>query len=147
MCYHLNMRSFATGIEIEAAPSVIWELLTDAPGYPGWNSTVARVEGVIAPGGRLKIFTTTAPDRAFPVNVTHFERPMRMVWMGGMPLRLFKAQRIFELAPLASGRNAFAMRETFSGLLAPLITKSIPDLQPAFDAFAADLKRTAERPT
>jgi hypothetical protein len=37
------------------------------------------------------------------------------------------------------------MREEFRGLLAPLITRSIPDLQPAFDTFAADLKRRAER--
>jgi hypothetical protein len=36
------------------------------------------------------------------------------------------------------------MREEFSGLMAPLITRSIPDLQPAFDQFAADLKARAE---
>lgn len=37
------------------------------------------------------------------------------------------------------------MDEAFSGLLAPLITRSIPDLQPAFDTFATDLKRRAEQ--
>ena len=37
------------------------------------------------------------------------------------------------------------MREEFSGLLAPLITRSIPDLQPSFDRFTADLKSRAER--
>jgi hypothetical protein len=36
------------------------------------------------------------------------------------------------------------MEETYRGPLAPLITRSIPDLQPAFDTFAADLKRRAE---
>jgi hypothetical protein len=36
------------------------------------------------------------------------------------------------------------MQERFTGLLAPLIGRSIPDLQPSFDAFAADLKRWAE---
>lgn len=36
------------------------------------------------------------------------------------------------------------MREEFSGLMAPLITRSIPDLQPSFDRFAADLKARAE---
>jgi hypothetical protein len=46
--------------------------------------------------------------------------------------------------PTASGNTGFAMDETYSGLLAPLITKSIPDLQPAFDTFAVDLKRRAE---
>jgi len=36
------------------------------------------------------------------------------------------------------------MREEYSGLMAPMITRSIPDLQPAFDEFAHDLKRAAE---
>jgi hypothetical protein len=40
---------------------------------------------------------------------------------------------------------AFEMRETFSGFLAPLIGRRLPDLQPAFDTFAAALKRVAER--
>lgn len=139
------MKSFATRTEIAASPEVIWSLLTDAPGYPRWSSTVARVEGTIAPGGKLKVFTTATPNRAFALTVTVFERPSRMVWSGGMPLGLFKGERTFGIAPGSGGRTAFSMREAFSGLLAPLITKSIPDLQPAFDAFAADLKRAAER--
>jgi hypothetical protein len=36
------------------------------------------------------------------------------------------------------------MREVYSGLFAPLIGRSIPDLQPAFDEFAAALKKQAE---
>jgi hypothetical protein len=36
------------------------------------------------------------------------------------------------------------MAEEYSGLLAPLISRSIPDLQPAFNAFASDLKTFAE---
>ncbi|MEZ5925579.1 MAG: SRPBCC domain-containing protein [Hyphomicrobiaceae bacterium] len=138
------MKSFAVQVEIAASPDTIWELLTDAPHYPRWNSTVERVEGEIASGGKLKVFTKAAPDRGFPLTVTAFERPGRMVWSGGMPLGLFKGERTYEITARAGGRTAFVMREVFSGLLAPLITRSIPDLQPAFDAFAADLKRAAE---
>jgi hypothetical protein len=36
------------------------------------------------------------------------------------------------------------MREEYSGFMAPLICRSIPDLQPAFDEFASDLKRATE---
>jgi hypothetical protein len=36
------------------------------------------------------------------------------------------------------------MREEYSGLMAPLICRSVPNLQPAFDEFASDLKRAAE---
>ena len=42
------------------------------------------------------------------------------------------------------GAVTFAMREVFSGLLSPLIERSIPDLQPEFEAFAAALKRKVE---
>ena len=44
------------------------------------------------------------------------------------------------------GTVKFAMREAYSGLLASLITKSIPDLQPSFDEFAANLKKRSEEP-
>jgi len=37
------------------------------------------------------------------------------------------------------------MRNVFSGLMARLVTRSIPDLQPSFDEFAAALKKRAER--
>jgi len=61
-----------------------------------------------------------------------------------MPLGLFTGTRTFTVTPQPDGGTAFAMSEEFGGLLASLITRSIPDLQPAFDAFAGDLKRQAE---
>jgi hypothetical protein len=64
-----------------------------------------------------------------------------------MPLGLFTGTRTFTLTLADGGTVTFAMHEAFSGLLAPLITRSIPDLQPAFAAFAADLKRRAEQST
>lgn len=36
------------------------------------------------------------------------------------------------------------MREEFSGLLSPLIERSIPDLNPSFEAFAKGLQALAE---
>jgi hypothetical protein len=77
--------------------------------------------------------------------VVAFDAPKRMVWRGGMPLGLFKGERIFELRPTDAGGVEFAMREDYTGWLAPLITQSIPDLQPAFDEFAACLEARAER--
>ena len=139
------MRGFAAAIAIRARPEAIWALLTDAAGYPQWNSTVERIDGRIAAGERLIVYARATPGRAFPLKVTEFVPPRRMVWAGGMPLGLFTGTRSYTLTPTSNGEVAFAMREQFSGLLAPLIARSIPDLQPAFDAFAADLKRHAER--
>jgi hypothetical protein len=144
------MKSFATSVTIRARPETVWALLTDAAGYPQWNSTVEKIDGRIAAGETVTVHAKAAPDtkasgRAFPLRVTEFVPPQRMVWTGGMPLGLFRGTRSYTLTPRTEGEVEFAMREEFSGLLAPLITRSIPDLQPAFDTFAADLKHRAER--
>ncbi len=74
-----------------------------------------------APAERITVHAKIAPGRAFPVVVSELTAPQKMVWTGAMPLGLF------------------------TGPLAPLFTRSIPDLQPAFEAFAAGLKQHAEK--
>lgn len=138
------MKSFQTTTTIRAGADAIWRILTDAPGYPVWNPTVDRVEGRIGPGETVTVHAKISPGRAFPVKVTAFEPERKMVWTGGMPLGLFQGERTFTLTPAAGGAVEFRMREEFRGLLSPLIERSIPDLQPAFDEFAAALKARAE---
>ncbi len=139
------MKSFATRVTIHAAPDTIWRVLTDAPSYPGWNSTVTKVDGLIALGEKITVHAKLSPGRAFPVKVVAFNPSKRMVWSGGMPLGLFTGERTYELRPTSAGNVEFSMREDYAGLLAPMITKSIPNLQPAFDEFAACLKARAEQ--
>lgn len=138
------MKSFATTTSIRAPIERIWSLLTDAAGYAAWNSTVEQVDGRIALGEKITVRTKISPGRAFPLTVTEFDPNRRMVWTGGMPLGLFLGTRTYLLTPRSAGDIEFSMREEFSGLLAPLITRSIPDLQPSFDQFAVDLKSCAE---
>jgi hypothetical protein len=138
------MRSFATKISIRATPEKIWAILTDASRYPLWNLTVTKVDGRIAPGERVTVHARITPGRAFPVTVAAMEPYRLMVWRGGLPLGLFTGERAFTLTPQRDGIVEFTMRETFRGLLAPLIGRTMPDLQPEFDEFAASLKRAAE---
>lgn len=138
------MRSFQCSTDIAAAPETIWALLTDADRYPEWNSTVHAIDGEIAPGRMLAVYTTATPGRGFPLKVTVFEPARHMVWVGELPLGLFRGTRTFTLTPSAGGLVRFEMVEAFSGPLAPVITRMIPDLQPQFDRFAADLKAKAE---
>lgn len=139
------MKTFATSTIIRAPAERIWSILTDAAAYPCWNSTVERMDGTIALGQKVTVTTRGPPGRAFPLMVTEFEPNRRMVWTGGMPLGLFKGTRSYDLTQRAANEVEFTMHEAFSGLMAPLIARSIPDLQPAFDQFAADLKAQAER--
>jgi hypothetical protein len=79
------------------------------------------------------------------VRVTAWDPMRQMVWTGGLPLGLFTGRRTFRLTPRAGGTVEFSMHLHFSGPLSPLIAKSLGDRQPDIDAFAAGLKRRAER--
>jgi hypothetical protein len=140
------MRSYEASRTIEAGPDAIWAILTDAAAYPQWDSGVVRVEGRIAPGETIKVVSEANPSRAFPVRITEFVAGKKMVWSGGMPLGLFRGVRTFALEP-AGDSTSFTMREEYTGPLLPLIWKSMPDLQPSFDKFAAGLKKKAESKT
>jgi hypothetical protein len=141
-------KTFSSQATIRASSERIWELLTALAGYPRWTSTVVRTEGSIAQGNRITVYPKINPDRAFPVRVELLDAQRKqMIWSGGMPLGMFKGVRTFELEPVGAGEVAFRMSEVYIGWMAPLIAGSIPDLQPAFDEFAADLKRAAEAAT
>ncbi len=138
------MKTFSVTTNIKASPETIWKILIDASRWTEWNTTVDKVEGKIAPGEKVTVWVKINPGRAFPLKVTEFTPPQRMVWADGMPFGLFKGERIYTLTKQADGSVDFAMREDYTGLMAPMITGSIPDLQPAFDEFAAALKKRAE---
>jgi hypothetical protein len=136
---------YRTDVLIEADPDRIWPILVDTKSWPAWDSGVARVEGRVALGEKVKVVSEVNPGRAFPVKVVELEADRRMAWKGGMPLGLFKGLRTYELTPEGSGTTRFAMEERFSGPLLPLIGRSIPDLGPSFEQFARGLKQRVER--
>lgn len=138
------MKSFSTSILIDAPASKIWSILTDLARWPTWNRTVDKVEGSVALGNKVTVYAKASPGRAFPVKVSELTPPSRMVWRGGMPLGLFTGTRTYGLTQEPGDKVRFAMTEEFVGLMAPLITRSIPDLQPVFDEFAKCLKSEAE---
>ena len=137
------MKHYEAAADIAAPAERVWQVLTDARAYPDWDSGVERVEGDIRPGATIKVHSEANPGRAFPVKVAELEPARRMVWRGGMPLGLFRGVRTFELSE-RDGRTAFRMREEFTGPLLPLIWRSMPDLGPSFDQFAAGLKARSE---
>jgi hypothetical protein len=138
------MKEYSATATIDASPTAIWEILTDATGYPSWNPSVDRVEGTIAPGETITVRVKVNPGRAFPVKVTEFKPAEKMVWSGGMPLGLFKGVRTYTLTPEGPGATRFNMREEYTGPLLPMIWRSIPDLGPSFEQFATGLKQRAE---
>lgn len=139
------MKFYEAVSTIHATPDAIWDVLTDADGYTQWDSGVEKVEGRIAPGQNLKVTSKANPGRAFPVRVTEFTPGRSMTWSGGMPLGLFRGVRRFTLSPDGAGATRFTVREEYTGPMLPLIWRSMPDLGPSFEQFAAGLKDRVER--
>jgi hypothetical protein len=133
---------FEASADIRAPADRIWSILTDAPGYPTWDSGVTKVEGTIADGEKITVHSEVAAGRAFPVKVA-MRQPAEMTWTGGMPLGLFTGVRSFRLSP-DDGGTMLTMREQYTGPLVGLMGRSIPDLQPSFDRFVNGLKARAE---
>ena len=139
------MKTFEASSVIRAPAHVIWSILMDSPRWTEWDPSLERIEGTIAPGQTLKVFSKLSPGRAFPLRVQRLETDRGMTWRGGMPLPfLFKGERTFDLVPAGDGSVEFRLREVFTGLLSPMIERSLPDMQPAFEGFVAGLKRRAE---
>lgn len=138
------MTSYKVTRSIEADPDTIWALLADTAKWKAWNPTIISIDGTIAEGQKVKLVSTVNPNRAFRLNVTKVDSPREMVWSDGMPLGLFKGERTYRLTPQSDGSTEFSMEEVYTGMMAPLITKSIPDMTESFGEFADGLKAAAE---
>ena len=132
---------YSVATAIAAPPAVVWQILTDGPGYTEWNHTVVSLEGAIAAGSKVRLVAKVAPKRTFKLKVSGFEPPQRMVWEDGNAM--FLGVRTFTLTALGDSTR-FTMSETFSGGMLGMIAGKLPDFTEDFERFAADLKRAAE---
>lgn len=137
------MLRFETHRHIKAPPETVWPILTDVARLTDGSFGITRIDGDIGADQRFTLYADIAGGRGFKLRVIAFETPHRMVWEGGMPLGLFRGVRTFSLTP-ANGGTDFSMDEVFSGLMAGLIGRTMPDLTESFEQFAAALARHAE---
>ena len=87
------------GVEISmrANAEIVWSLLTDAKGFPRWNSTVTGIEGQIRDGERLRVHVP-GTNRTFTPKVSGVVAARRMIWSDGLA-PIFKGVRTFMLNP------------------------------------------------
>lgn len=132
-------RETSVSIDIQADPTAIWALLTNGPDFPRWNSTVTSLEGKIGEGEKIKVKSILDAKRVFTLKVKDVEAEKSMTWKGGMGRRLYTLEK--------TGPNTvrFSMSEKIGGPMFPLFAKMIPPFDAAFEQFASDLKREAER--
>lgn len=129
-------------INIQASPEKIMALLTDAPNFTKWNSTIVSIEGEIKQGKKIQLISKLDPKRTFKLKISEVSTN-KMVWKDGFA-PMFTGVRTFLLTPKADGTTDFSMSEVFKGLMLPLIKGSLPDFKPNFEQYAFDLKKAVE---
>ena len=97
-------------VNIVADAKTVWSLLTDAKGFPRWNSTVSSIEGQIREGERLRLHVP-GTNRTFTPTVTGVVPARRMTWSDGLPF-VFKGVRTFALEPRDDGSPISRWRST-----------------------------------
>ena len=138
------MQKYESQALIEASPENVWAVLHDIGGWSSWDSGAIGVVGRLQPGEKLRIRSSAAPGRVFPVEVSVLDPGRKIELRGGMPLGLFHGVRTYTLRPQAEKSTLFTMREEFTGPLLPMVWRSMPDLQSSFDQFARGLKQRVE---
>ncbi len=138
------MKEYRASIIIRASPADIWPVLIDVSRWPEWDSNFDKMEGEVALGQRLKIFSKVMAGRVISVTVTQLVQNQKMTLASGMPLGLFKVQHSYTLTAKGDGKTEVLSHEFFTGPLAPLIGKSIPDMTQSFNEFVSRLKQRVE---
>ncbi len=118
-------------IEIDAPPHRVWDALVDFDAYPGWNPFIRTIGGAARPGGRLRVEIHPPGRRpmTFRPVVLRAQPHRELRWRGRLLLPgLLDREHIFSIAPLLTARVRFSQREHFSGLLVPLLRRTLLDV-------------------
>ena len=134
----LFSRETSVSINIQAEPSTVWGLLTNASDFARWNSTIVSLDGDIKPGGALKLKSTLDAKRTFNLTVKEFEPESRLAWGDK------QGTRVYTITKNGEDSVTFNMTEKIGGLMFPLYGSFIPPFDESFEQFAADLKKEAE---
>lgn len=135
----LFSRTTTVSTLIKANPSIIWALLTQADDYKRWNSTIVSLEGSIAAEAQIRLISTLDPKRTFKLKIKKFVPEQKLIWGDAM------GARSFTLEAQSDGNVLWTMSERIGGPIFPLFARFIPPFDAAFDQFAADLKKEAEK--
>jgi uncharacterized protein YndB with AHSA1/START domain len=130
-------RETSIRIRIQAIPSIVWALLTNAEDYPRWNSTIISMKGEIREGGQIELKSTLDEKRTFKLKIKDYVPETTLVWGDNM------GSRVYTISPEDAG-VVFYMSEKIGGPLFPLFSRFLPSFDESFEQFAADLKKEAE---
>lgn len=141
------MHVLESHIDIDTSPEQVWAVLTDFATFAEWNPFITSIEGSPNQGARLAITIRPPNARAmnFKPTVTASEPTRHLAWLGrlGLP-RLFDGAHEFTLRSNERGGTSFTQRETFRGVLVPLLAKTLTHTLEGFEQMNEAIKQRAE---
>lgn len=141
------MKTLETNIEISASPEKVWSILSDFHKYPEWNPFIKDLQGKAKVGEKLKVRISPPNSKAmiFQPTVKSVIENKEFSWLGRFLFPgIFDGEHIFKIEPTESG-SLFTQKENFSGLLVPLLWKSLDrDTREGFRQMNEALKERAE---
>jgi hypothetical protein len=135
-------------IDIAAPAERAWAVLSDTSSFPQWNPFLTEVSGALAEGSRLSVRMRPVEGgpTTFEPTVTRLRPGRELRWLGrlGVP-GLFDGEHAFILEPLGPTTVRLVHRERFSGLLVPLLARTLrARYLPAFEAMNEAVKVRVE---
>jgi len=122
------MRGLRTEIEINGTIDRVWEVLTNFSSFFEWNPFIKRIEGDLKVGAQLKVLMEPPGGKAmtFKPIIKILEPNTEFRWLGSLLIPgIFDGEHIFQLEQINDNKIKFTHRENFSGLLVPLLWKSL----------------------
>lgn len=142
------MRELEHVTDIQAPAATVWQVLTATEQYDQWNPFMPSLVGVLRVGQRLTV-TIRAGRRTmnFRPIVEAYEDGTLIRWRGrlGIP-GLFDGEHELRVETTGPRTSRFTQRETFRGVLVPLMGRVLDDTDAGFAAMNAALSaRTTSR--
>ncbi len=145
---HFLGRRIDRHVAIEAPARRVWDVLVDFPAYSLWNTFIVAIAGTAVRKGRLVVAIRAPGGRGmtFRPIVLAADPHRELRWLGRLILPgLFDGEHVFTIAPFSPGKVRFSQRETFRGLLVPLMPRPFWEgTRRGFEEMNGALKRRAE---
>lgn len=144
------MKQVSTEIDINAPAPDVWAVLVDLAAYSEWNPFIVRAAGHVALGERLECHPRLPGSRRtlrFRPRVTKVETERLFVWLGHTLVPgIADGEHIFEIEARDDGRVRLVHRQTFSGILVPVLARLLEKrTEKGFNTFNEALKARVEK--
>ena len=124
-------------------------MVRDFDAFSDWNPFIRRLSGEPAVGRRLQVTIRPAGRGETTFKPTVVEAEVgRLSWIGRFLMPgLFDGVHTLTVEPRDGGGSTFSQRETFTGVLVPLLSGMLRDTELGFVSMNQALKKRAEAAT